>query len=111
MGKEGRLIILETGSRVTDFVSKDGEERQQWLNSKHPFNAGCTVIPDAWIYADRRATMSKQNQLFAYQVSQGLKEGCDIVLIAPSKDWLDKRLRSRAIVFGLPNREGGLEKK
>lgn len=105
MNKEGRLIILETGSAVTDLIDKDGEERQQWLSSEHPFGAGCTVVPDAWIYADRRMSMSKQNKLFAYQVNQGLREGCDIILIAPSKDMLDKRLRGRAIVFGLPEKE------
>lgn len=104
MSKEGRLIILETGSRMTDFINKDGEERQRWLTSEHPFNAGCTVVPDAWIYADCRASASKQNALFTYQVNQGLKDGCDVILIVPSKDMLDKRLRSRAIVFGLPNR-------
>ena len=111
MGKEGRLIILETGSGITDFINKDGEERQRWLTSEHPFNAGCTVVPDAWIYADNRVTMSKQNKLFTYQVSQGLKDGCDIILIAPSKDMLDRRLRKHAIVFGLPVREGGIDAK
>ena len=103
--KEGRLIILATGTYITDVITKEGQEHKDWLMSPYPFNAQCTIIPDAEFYVNCRQSQSKQNRLFVYKAIQALKSGTDLILIAPSKDSQDIRLRENAIVFSLPERK------
>lgn len=98
----GRLIILETGTRLIDIIESSKEDL---LETGDLFNGGCTVIGNAYRWYDSRNSMSKVNKLFVYKVSKTLEKGNDIILIARSKDDIDKRLRVKAIVFGLPGKE------
>ena len=99
MKPKGKLTIIEVGDGITDTVIN--ENGLDFVESEHLFNAKNTIIPDAYLYADSRSSNSKHNKLFAYQVFKAINEGMNIILIAPNKKMLDKRLRNEATIQAL----------
>lgn len=59
------------------------------------------LVDDAFMKADSRQTMSKQNKLFCYNTIMHLKDGYDVILVTPKLDRLDKRLRCPDITIRL----------
>ena len=89
-----KLIILATG-HLTDVLDSD---KKEMILKNGRLNGACTVILDAYLWADSRTSSSKQNTLFCHMVSEA--EG-DVILIAPDADKIDKRLRDVAVILRL----------
>jgi len=88
----GKLVILATGRHADVFSS--GGEVVDLIEKVQAFN-GTSIFIETY-------SVFESNRLFCYTVFESLKNGHDIILIAPDEDMIDKRLRDRAIVFRLP---------
>lgn len=99
------LYILATGTMYTDIHDRNTILNCSLKPSLPSFNSKCTIIPDAYFYADARLYASKANRTFSYEVSKAVSEGKDVILIVPEVSMIDKRLRVQAIVFRLPTSE------
>lgn len=97
------IYIIETGS-ICDIINHSDENFEQWLNSPYPFNAGCTVIPDAYLHMDSRKR-TKESTLLCSRIAKA-KDESNIILLAPNAGHIDKRVRDIATVIG-PARAGG----
>lgn len=90
------IFILATGA-LSDTLQQTREEREKWVEDGCPMNA-CTVIPDAYLLLDPRASMSKLVKLAAYGVSRAEN---DVILIVPDEGMIDKRVRNKATILKL----------
>ncbi len=88
------ILILATGA-TTDVLHQTHEEREKWVKDGCPMST-CTVIPDAYLILDSRASMSKFNALAAKSI---LEAEYDVILIVPDEGMIDKRVRDKATIL------------
>jgi len=88
------ILILAMGSTV-DVLHQTHEERKKWAADGCPMSA-CTIVPDAYLLLDSRASMSKLNKTAAKSI---LEAKNDVVLIVPDEGMIDKRVRDKATIL------------
>ncbi len=99
------LYILETNASPTDYYPGNYTLKSivdVLEESRYSFNTDCTVFIESYALFDSRSFMTRTNRMFCYKVQEAISRGVNIVLIVPSKDYVDKRLRSIATVFSIP---------
>lgn len=86
--KTGKLIVIEGHLDMVEDMVGDLPNTN-------------VLVDDASMKADSRQTMSAKNKLFCYNTLLHLKDGHDVILVAPKLDRLDKRLRRPDITISL----------
>jgi len=99
------IYIIETGDicDVIDFTDHS-LDIEQWLSSPYPFNAACTIIPDAYLRLDSKVR-TKLSTVLCAAIAKA-KDDTNIILLAPKASIIDKRVRDMATVIK-PTRAAG----
>ena len=107
---KGQLVILATGCMVDNFSEpysvKQSERVKNLIDNldKKDWHLSNSLFVESYQLFDSRNSQSKVNTGFCRRVSQALEEGLNIFIVVPNADMVDKRLRSRAIIFSLPDK-------
>jgi hypothetical protein len=98
--KKGNVLLIVTGEcgLVDTFTSsKDVEDKEH-------LSAELNVFPEAIYFADSRQAMSRKNKIFAWKVYDAIKNGKDVILVAPWETAIDKRIRDMATIIKVPQK-------
>lgn len=86
------IYILDSGYRPIDLFTKSVEVPEKLTSS-------CALFLELYSLYDSKSFSSKKNREFVYKALESSDRGNVIVIISPSADYIDKRLRERATIL------------